>query len=159
MSLQVKRSHDLSHKSHDNSLTANLAAPSCRSRGRQEMKINTATSHTPALGHAHILTDQSSHCVKVAKLYLTDCVATTQPGAHSRRGACSQQPVKDGASAHSHQRCLQSRCPVCLWRTLQMTPETIVCVTNSQKRLSPYHLNTLAVRGFIASSSPLTSPT
>ena len=43
-------------------LTANLAAPSCLSRGRQEMRINTATSHTPALGHAHICTDHSNHC-------------------------------------------------------------------------------------------------
>lgn len=154
MSLQVKRSHALSHKSHDKSLTANLAAPSCRSRGRQEMKINTATSHTPALGHAHILTDQSSHC-EGNRPSVMDCVATTQSGTHSRRGARSQQPVKDGARAHSHQRCLQSWRLVCLWRTLHMTPKTVICVLNSQKRLSPYHLNTLAVKGFIALLHPI----
>ena len=57
------------------------------------MKISTATSHTPALGHAHIRTDQRSHCSREA------CGETPPPGSGEQRVAGKSQTGTDSLEA------------------------------------------------------------
>lgn len=91
-------------------LTANFLAPRCLSTGRHEMSTSTATSHTPAEGHAHILTVHSSHWREGEQW--TDHVPALAAGGdgretNRRRSSGREDAVEEGTRAHAHQQDLQ----------------------------------------------------
>ena len=128
-------------------LTANFLAPRCLSTGRHEMSTSTATSHTPAEGHAHILTVHSSHWREgeqwtdhVPPLPATGC---REDGGETnrRRSSGRQDAVEEGTRAHAHQQDFQG------WRlvwgeggTRGVTAPGGLHSRHSQNPLSPYHL-------------------